>query len=219
MCGCGPMFGMGHEGHNDHGEYDAVKHALKAMYARGEIDEQTYHRLKHLAKEGELGWDDVRRLRREGTSAPLTREVPRESPVAEHSAPEPKADAGLVDWLRRRTEQLQEAEEESSALLRELEAKADELRSRLGALEGAADATPSDEGAVQSGAERKLALQQQVDTLESRARELREDLQRIGSLRSELALREQEAKVADSRRRIAALEEVIREERGSSGGQ
>ena len=205
MCGCGPMFGMGHEGHHGHGEYDAVKHELKAMYARGEIDEQTYHRLKHLAKEGELGWDDVRRLRREGT-----REVATESPVAERSTAEPQADAGLADWLRRRTEQLQEAEEESRALLRELEAKADELRSRLGALEGAADATPSDEGAVQSGAERKLAIQQQMSTLDSRARELQGDLQRIEALRADVVVREQEVKVAESRRRIAALEEDIR---------
>ena len=132
------------------------------------------------------------------------------SPVAERSTAEPQADAGLVDWIRGRTEQLQEAEEESSALLRELEAKADDLRSRLGTLEGSSDATPSDEGAAHSGAERKLALQQQVDTLESRARELRGDLQRIDALRAELALREQEVKVAESRRKIAALEEDIR---------
>ncbi|MCL5960334.1 MAG: hypothetical protein M1358_13665, partial [Chloroflexi bacterium] len=57
-----------------------------------------------------------------------------------------------------------------------------------------------------------LAIQQQISILETRASELREDLQRIDSLRSQLVLREQEAKVAESRRRIAALEEEIRGE-------
>jgi len=219
------MFRMGESGvdrgHHAHSEYETLKHDLKAMYARGEIDRQTYHRLKHMAKDGELGQDDVRRLQRE-ESALVAREGQTNVPLVERSTVTPQTDAqtiSLLDWIRQRTEQLREAEEQSTALLREVETKAAELRSGLAEREAAVDGVPGNERPLQSRADRKPAVQQQISVLESRARELREDLQRIGSLRSELALREQETKVAESRRRIAALEEVIREERQGSGGQ
>ncbi len=226
MCGNGGLMFRTDErevdrGHHADSEYEALKHELKVMYARGEIDGQTYHRLKHLAKVGELGWDDVRRLRREGTSVPVARECPTNLPSPERSTVTSYLDAGSIsqtDWIRQRTEQLREAEEESGALLREVETKAEQLRARLDEMQGNVEVGSTSERVLQSQTERKLALQQQIAALESRARELREDLQRIDSLRSQLALREQETRAAESRRKIAVLEEAIRGERSSNGG-
>jgi len=204
MCGCGgPMFNTGRHGdersHHAHSEYEAIKHELKLMYARGDIDDQTYHRFKHLAKDGELGWDDLRRLGRDGTGVLPAREESTNLPSAERGTAPPRADTemSLADWIRQRTDQLREAEEQSTALLGEVEAKAEELRASLDKMAENEDARSTDERQLRMEAERKLALQQQISLLEGRARELREDLQRIDSLRSQLTAREEEAKVED----------------------
>ena len=143
------------------------------MYARGEIDGQTCHRLKHLAKDGELEWDDVRRLRREGPSALVAREVPTNLPSTDRSTVTSNQDAGSIsqmDWIRQRTEQLREAEEESGALLREVETKAEQLRARLDVMQGNVNVGSTSERVLQSQTERSLAFQQQIAELVNCAR-------------------------------------------------
>jgi len=144
-----------------------------------------------MAESGQLGWDDLARVRSEG---------------ALQARPEPKAprrerDPEIVSSLNRlythRT-RLEDARAETEQVLQKLEEDVDRLQEQAAAAEEKAQLALPDEGKAREYLEVKQEIASRIDTLEERIASLRDNLRRIGALRDELATREAELKALES---------------------
>ncbi|MCZ7574364.1 MAG: hypothetical protein M5U01_37920 [Ardenticatenaceae bacterium] len=201
--------GERHHGHHhaDHRRDSLadIEQEVRVLYARGDIDAGTFHRLKTLARSGELNWSDLARLRHDA-AAPARREEPR--------LPRPR-DAATVGGLNRLyayRSRLEKARGEAEQMLQTLEAQASRLRAQAeSAAESARLALP-DEQRAREFLETREALLGHVGVLETRMASLREGLRRIETLRDQLATREAELKALESDEQLAELELRIRED-------
>jgi hypothetical protein len=182
-----------------------IEQEVKILYARGDINASTYHRLMEMAESGQLGWDDLARVRSEGTA-----EV-----RLEPKAPQRERDAEVVGSLNRlythRT-RLEGARAETEQVLQKLEVDVSRLQEQANAAEEKAQLALPDDQKARAYLEVKQEAAGRIHTLEERIASLRENLRRIDTLRDELATRDAELKALESGEQLAELEASIRED-------
>ena len=182
-----------------------IEQEVKLMYARGDINSSTYHRLLEMAQSGQLTWDDLSRVRREST-------LPARS---EPQVPQRERDADIVRSLNRlygHRSRLEHARDETEQTLARLEADVERLREQAETADEKAQLALPDEEKAREYLEVKQEALDRIDTLEERVASLRQSLRRIDSLRDELATREAELKALESGQELAELEASIRED-------
>ena len=182
-----------------------IEQEVKILYARGDINSNTYHRLMEMAANGQLDWEDLARVRGEGL-APL-RPEPKSPPRAR--------DAEIVSSLNRlythRT-RLEQARAESEQVLQRLEGDIERLQAQADAAEEKAQLALPDEEKARAYLEVKQEAVERIQALGERVASLHQDLRRIDTLRDELATREAELKALESSQQLAELEASIRQE-------
>ncbi|MCL7453081.1 MAG: hypothetical protein M8467_08525 [Anaerolineae bacterium] len=184
---------------------DEIEQEVKMIYARGEIDASTYHRLLEMAQSGQLDWDDLARVRRE-RGAGKRREA---------QAPRRKRDAEIVRSLNRlygHRSQLENAQAETEEVLERLEADLRRLQEQASEAEEKAQLALPDEERARAYLATKQEAVDRANTLEGRIASLRQNLRRIEGLRDELASREAELKALEAGEQLAELEAGIRED-------
>lgn len=197
--------------HRDHrSEYEAPKPSItqevKLMYARGDIDSATYHRLLEMARSGELNWDDLAEIRRGATVAAP---APAKAATSERDTEIVRA----LNRLYQHRTRLEASQRETERVLEKLEADAARLRQQAEtAAEKAKAVADTDEASARAYLEVRQEALDRVSALEERITALRQDLARIEDLRSELATREAELKALEAREQLAELEASIRED-------
>jgi hypothetical protein len=182
-----------------------IEQEVKLMYARGDINAQTYHRLLDMAQSGQLARDDLAHIRIEsGAKAPS---IPR--------APQRERDPVVVRSLNRlysHRNRLEEARAETGRVLQRLEADVTRLREQAQAAEEKAQLALPDEEKARVFLETKQETLDRVAVLEERIASLHASQQRIDTLHDELATREAELKALESSEQLAELEARIRED-------
>lgn len=182
-----------------------IEQEVKLMYARGDINSSTYHRLLEMAQSGQLSWDDLSRVRSD--SAPPARPEPQ--------APQRERDPEIVRSLNRlytHRSRLEDTRAETEQTLERLEADVDRLRRQAETAEEKAQLSLHNEEKAREYLEVKQEAQERIGTLEERIASLRQSLRRIDTLRDELATREAELKALESGQELAELEASIRED-------
>ncbi len=183
-----------------------IEQKVKLMYARGEINSDTYHRLMEMAGSGQLDESDLARIRSEaGGGSQPGREV----------VPQTKRDTAIVSSLNRlythRT-QLEKSRTETEQVLQTLEGEMNRLQEQAQEADKQAQLRLPDEGRAREYLQVKQQVLERVQTLEERIASLRDSLRRIDALRNELATREAELKALQSGEQLAELESSIRED-------
>lgn len=182
-----------------------VEQEVKVMYARGDIDAETFQRLRTLARSGELSRSDLARVRREVGPPPRREEStpPRQRDVATVSS---------LDRLYAHRSRLERSCAEAEQMLQTLEAQVRRLREQAEAAAESARLALPDERRARAFLEAKEEARGHIQALEARMASLREGLQRIEALRDELTIREAELKALESDEHLAELELRIRED-------
>lgn len=184
---------------------------VKLMYARGDIDADTYHRLIDMAQRGQLNWDELEHARRKARSTG-TGPQPAQPRKAE---PRRARDTAIVSSLNRlytHRRRLEQARTETEQVLQKLEADITRLRAQAQTAEAQAQQALQDEVRAREYLEVKQDILDQVQVLQERIGGLRDSLHRIDDLHSELATREAELKALESGQALAELEASIRED-------
>ena len=180
---------------------------LARMYARGQINRDTFLRLRPMSRRGELTWADLDELRREARLQP-----PPGSASADDNA--------ALTSIREKRAALEQAARESESVARSLDQRIVALTEEASRLEGEArEALPTDEERARALLVKRQEILERSGALKERVSALRQDIQRLEDLGVELDVREQELKVLQARERLGALEEEIRGgHRGSQKG-
>ena len=182
-----------------------ITQEIKLMYARGDIDSATYHRLLEMARSGELGWEDLQQLVASGGATPSE---PQTAPR--------QRDVDIVRSLNKlyaHRSALEKSRKENEAILATLESEATRLKEQAETAREKAEAVAaSDEDSARAYLAVYQDAQDRVAVLEERITALRQDLARIQDLEMELATREAELKALESREQLTALEASIRED-------
>ena len=82
-----------------------IEQEVKTLYARGEIDSGTYHRLIEMAQNGQLGWEDLNRVERKSPPGAIQAQGARR-----------KRDADIVGQLNKlysRRKQLEDSRQDT----------------------------------------------------------------------------------------------------------
>ncbi len=185
----------------------SITQEVKLMYARGDIDSATYHRLLEMARSGELTWDDLRELSARGAAATITAST---APSAR------ERDADIVRSLNKlyahRTA-LEQSRKDTETILEKLEEDVKRLKEQAESARQRAEAVAGND---EASARAYLAVRQdaleRIQILEERITALRQDLARLADLETELATKEAELKALESRSKLAELEASIRED-------
>jgi chromosome segregation ATPase len=181
-----------------------IEQEVKLMYARGEVDSGTYHRLIDLAQSGQLSWDDLNRIGKK----------PQVAVDQEQQAPR-KRDAEIVGSLNQlytHRKQLENARLETEDVLQTLEKEASRLAEQAKTAESKAQQAIDHEDAVRAYLEARQKALERANAVRERIDGLRQNLGRIESLEADLSTREAELKALESGEQLAELEASIRQE-------
>ena len=177
---------------------EELEEELKITYARGDIDDDAFVRMKSGIRSGAFSWQDLERLKTEAADARLA-EIPEERELRRASAE-----------IERQKRALVQAAEESAALVASLNDRLLALKSEADGLETRARETlKADEAAARGYLEQRQDVDERATGIEHQLAALRRDLERVKDLRAALSEKEDELRVARSRGRIAALENRI----------
>jgi predicted ribosome quality control (RQC) complex YloA/Tae2 family protein len=146
-----------------------IEQEVKLMYARGEINSNSYHRLLEMAQSGQLGWDDLARVRSE--KAPQVQSTP--------PTPQRERHPQMVRSLNRlyaHRSRLDEARAETEQTLERLEADVDRLRRQAKTADEKAQLTLPDEEKAREYLQVKQEVLDRIRTLEERITSLRQSL-------------------------------------------
>lgn len=180
-----------------------IEQEVRLLYARGEIDSGTYHRLIDMAQSGQISWDDLNRIEKTagGTGVQELR-TPR------------KRDAEIVSSLNQlygHRKQLENARQETQSVLQTLEKEADRLAEQAKTAESKAQQAIDNEDAARAYLDTRQKALERVDAVQERINGLRQNLGRIESLEADLSTREAELKALESGEQLAELEASIRQ--------
>ena len=181
-----------------------IEQEVKIMYASGEIDSGTYHRLIEMARKRQLNWDDLEQIQRRVQTTNLASQVPTQ-----------KRDAEIVSNLNQlysHRKRLEAARQETESVLSTLEEDLTRLNKQAMLAGKKAQETIDNEAISRSYLNTQQEALERVATLEVRINDLRENLLRIENLEADLATREAELKALESGLQLADLEAQIREE-------
>jgi len=171
---------------------------LYEMYARGEVDRQTFRALKELARRGELREVDLAVLHYEQRKKPRKKSPPAsEEEVA-------------IRQLQSRITQLEGAREESSRVLTSLREKIEDVSARAQKREEAArQVVSNDEALARRYLMEKQELLKTQTRLEEQAQALQEDLANLDDLRGKLETKVTELEALRSRQDLQTLQTEI----------
>lgn len=181
-----------------------VEQEVKVMYARGEIDSGTYHRLIDMAQSGQLNRDDLRQIDK----------IPQTAPIQERRAPR-KRDTEIVNGLNQlysRRKQLENARQNTEEVLGSLEKEATRLAEQASSAETRARQAIDNEEAARAYLDTRQKALDRAASVQERIDGLRQNLSRIESLEADLSTREAELKALESGEQLADLEASIRQE-------
>jgi len=204
--------GCSHSSGHNHGQAfttppePSITQEIKLMYARGDIDFASYHRLLEMARSGELTWDDLSELSARGAAA-----------TAASPATQPKErDVDIVRSLNKlyaHRSAIEKSRKENEEILARLETDIQRLKNQAEIARQKADAIADQD---EASARAYLAVRQdaleRAEVLEDRITALRQDLARLADLETELASKEAELKALESQSKLAELEASIRED-------
>jgi DNA repair ATPase RecN len=177
---------------------------VKILYARGEIDSGTYHRLMEMAQNRQLGWDDLNRVEKKSLS----------SAIQEQRAPH-KRDAEIVGQLNKlysHRKQLEQSRQETENVLQTLEKETGRLEDQARVAEEKAQQTIANEGIARVYLKTRQEALERASAVQERMDDLRQNQRRIESLEADLATREAELKALESGEQLAGLEANIRQD-------
>jgi len=175
-------------------EKDELEEELKIAYARGDIDEDAFARMRTEIRTGAFTRQDLERIKTEAAEARLA-EIPEERELRRASAE-----------IERQKRALIQAKEESSALAAGLNDRLSALKAEAAELEAKArESLKEDEAAARLYLEQRQDVDDRAGKIEQQLTALRRDLERVEDLSAALADKEEELRVARSRGRIAAL--------------
>lgn len=181
-----------------------IEQEVKIMYANGEIDSGTYHRLIEMARQGQLNWDDLEHFQRRAQTTSLVGQLPTR-----------ERDAEIVNNLNQlysHRKRLEAARQETESVLNTLKKDTSRLNEQAKTAEEKAQKAIANEDVSRSYLQTRQEALERVATLNNRMNDLQENLHRIESLEAELATREAELKALESGVQLADLEAQIRED-------
>lgn len=181
-----------------------VEQEVKLMYARGEIDSGTYHRLIDMAQSGQLNGEDLRRIDK----------TPQTGTIQEGRTPR-KRDTEIVNGLNQlyaRRKQLENARRDTEEVLGSLEKEADRLSEQAKTAETEAKKSIDNEEVARAYLDTRQKALDRAASVQERIDGLRQNLRRIESLEADLSTREAELKALESGEQLAELEASIRQE-------
>ena len=169
-----------------------LREQLYDMYGRGELSAAAFAALKSLAERGALRAAD---LAVHGARAQRRR-----------SRPESSETAAALRKVQTRLMQLEEAGDDSSQTLADLEARMAGLMERTADKEQTArEVVATDEEAARRLLIEKAELQASRERLAEQAQALRDDLARLGDLRAQLEVKASELEAVEAREQLAAV--------------
>ena len=181
-----------------------IEQEVKLMYARGEIESSTYHRLIELAQSGQLSWDDLNQIEKKPQVA-----------VDQERWTVRKRDAEIVGSLNQlytRRKQLENARQETEGVLRTLEGEATRLAEQAKTAQSKAQQAIGNDDAARSYLQTRQKALGRANAVQEHIGGLRQNLERIKSLEADLSTREAELKALESGEQLAELEANIRQE-------
>lgn len=180
-----------------------IEQEVRLLYARGEIDSGTYHRLIDMAQSEQLSRSDLDRIAKTpGAAGVQGQRTPR------------KRDAEIVNSLNQlytHRKQLENARQETESVLQTLEREADRLAEQAKTAESKAQQAIDNEDAARAYLDARQKALERVDAVRERIHGLRQNLGRIESLEADLSTREAELKALESGEQLAELEASIRQ--------
>lgn len=186
-----------------------VEQEVKLLYARGELDADTYHRLIEMAQNGQLDWEDLASVQGSVRNHASERRRQASDPLARQRSPEI---VRKLNQLYTHRSRLEAAQAETKRVLETLEGDAARLKEQAQtAADKAQQALPYERKAREYLEVKQDALSR-AEVLEERMATLRQNLGRIEKLGNELATREAELKALESGEQLANLEADIRDE-------
>jgi prefoldin subunit 5 len=171
---------------------------LRILYGRGAISKERYFELRNKLYRGQILRGDLINLRRE---AELVLEAKGEVFPRYH---DPQIGRGLDRLYVDRT-LLEEAQAESDHLLKTLASEVDWLREQAEAARQEAQKALPDESAARGYLEIWHDLQERAAGLEQRMGALRQNVQRLNTLQSELSATITELQVLDAQQNLAGV--------------
>ncbi|MHB1415111.1 MAG: hypothetical protein ACYC1C_07640 [Chloroflexota bacterium] len=168
---------------------------VRLMYARGDLDRDTYLELRQLAERGALTETDLAEARREAAEMKTL------------ESPEAKELGRAIAGLHRRQQSLERARTDSESMDAGLANQLADLERQASSLEDEArEVVLDDEDRARSLLERREIVLEQTERLRRSADGLRRDIERMEDLGRQLRLQEQELQAAQVRARLGALE-------------
>ena len=180
-----------------------IEREVKLMYARGEIDSGTYHRLIDMAQGGQLNWSDLDQIGK--NSHPRV--------VREQRTPT-KRNTEIVNSLNQlytHRKQLEETRQETEKVLQTLESEAARLIEQANTAETKAQQAIDNENAARAYLDTRQKALERANAIQTRISDLRQNLSRIENLQADLSTREAELKALESGEQLAELEASIRQ--------
>lgn len=180
-------------------EGERMLEELRLLYARGELDRETFVEMRGLAERGELTRADLLEARHQAAEARAL-----ESPEAR--------EAGMsLARLLRQEKALERARRDSEATAGRLEGQIADLEAVAGHDEAEArEIVLVDETRARSFLEHRESVLEQMQRLRESIQGLRQDMQRMDDLHRQLKIQEQELEAGRARAQLGALEQQIR---------
>ena len=186
-------------------EGEGPREELRLLYARGDLDRQTFLEMREQAERGELTWSDLGEARRQAED------------MRAMESPEAREAGVALARLRRQEKALEGARVDSEATAKRLEEQVADLEAQASRdEEDARRVVLTDEARARSILEHRESMLEQVERLRESIRGLRQDMQRMDDLQGQLRIQGQELEAGLARARLGTLE---REIRGGSAGR
>ena len=180
-------------------EGERMVEELRLLYARGELDRETFVEMRGLAERGDLTRADLLEARHQAAEARAL-----ESPEAR--------EAGMsLARLLRQEKALERARKDSEATAGRLEGQIADLEAVAGHDEAdAREIVLVDETRARSFLEHRESVLEPTQRLRDSIQGLRQDIQRMDDLHRQLKIQEQELEAGRARAQLGALERQIR---------
>lgn len=180
-------------------EKEQLDEELKIMYASGDIDEDTFDRVRIGVRTGNVTWQDLEQLKKEAAERKFA-EIPEERDLKRARADIEKQRGALL-----------RAKEESLVLVTDLSNRLSGLKTEANELESKArEVLKTDEVTARSYLEQKQDVEDRIAKIEQQLTALQRDLERVEELNTVLDEKEEELKILEARGRLAALRTRIR---------
>ena len=175
-------------------ETERLEEELKIMYASGDIDEDTFDRMRISIRTGKITWQDLEQLKKEAAERRFA-EIPEERDLKRARAD-----------IERQRGALMRAQGESTALVTDLNNRLSGLKTEATELENKArEAVKIDEATAKAYLEQKQDVEGRISKVEQQLAALLHDLERVEELNTVLDEKEEELKILEARGRLAAL--------------